>query len=299
MTTIRSLIKTTIRKLRKPQQQGDTIGPYTIRLPLGSHTLEYKRAFKLYDTALGDIARIVRTKYPDLRAIDIGAHVGDTAALIRKHGQIPVLCIEGDPLVFPILMENARILGPGISIERSFVGPDGQAIEPGTIDDLGHNASLVPAAKDGGAIKLRGLRSILNDHPEFFRAKLLKTDIEGYDFDVLRQSIDVIADSRPVIFLEYDVHFRPNEPAAGLETIKALADIGYSDFIYYDNFGNFLVHAKAAQQSVLIDLHNYLASNQAFGVAVHYFDVCAFHQEDAELAVAVRSSSPTRVEYSF
>jgi FkbM family methyltransferase len=254
--------------------------------------LEYKQSFRLYDTALGEIAKIVRTKYPDLRAIDIGANVGDSAALIRNAGEIPVLCIEGDPVLLPVLDENALVIGPGITIERSFVGLDGQAVDPSLIDDLGRNASLVAARKDEGPIKLRSLKSILQDHPTFCKAKLLKTDTEGCDFDILRQSIEFVANANPVIFFEYDPHFRPGEPRAGLDTIKALAGVGYSDFIYYDNFGNFLVHVKAAQFNTLTDLHNYLVSNRSFGVAVYYFDVCAFHQHDADLAVSLRSSAP-------
>lgn len=283
----RSAVKKIMCKLRRPH----TIGRYTIHLPMDSRILSYKRAYHLYDSALADIARAVRAKYPNLHAIDIGANVGDTAALIRRYSEIPVLCIEGDPLLFPILTENAAILGPEVTIERSFVGLDGQAVDPSLIGDLGRTASLVAATKQEGTIKLRSLESILKDHPTFRSAKLLKTDAEGYDFDILRQSSELIRNSKPVIFFEYDPHFRPTEPNAGLATMNMLTEAGYSDFIYYDNFGNFLVHVKAEHLSVLSDLHNYLASNRAFGIAIYYFDVCAFHREDADLAIAVRSSS--------
>jgi FkbM family methyltransferase len=252
----------------------------------------YKRAFKLQDTPLGDVARVVRAKYPDLHAIDIGANVGDTAALIRKAGEIPVLCIEGDSELLSILAENAAVMGAGIAIEKSFVGAEGQAVDPALIVDRGRNASLKAAIKDEGSIKLRSLRSILEDHPEFSQAKLLKTDTEGFDFDILRQSLDFIRGSKPVIFFEYDPGLRPAESKAGLDIIGALIDAGYSDFIYYDNYGNFLIHAKASQLNILTDLHNYLASNRAFGAAVYYFDVCAFHEQDAGLALELRRSSP-------
>jgi FkbM family methyltransferase len=270
----------------------DMIGPYRVRLPVNSRLLAYKRAFKLQDTPLGEVARVVRSKYPDVHAIDIGANVGDTAALIRKAGNIPVLCIEGDPELLPILKENADVIGPGITIEPSFIGTDGQTVDPGLIVDLGRNASIKAAIKDKGLIKLRSLQSILKDHPTFCEAKLLKTDTEGFDFDILRQSLEFIRSSKPVIFFEYDPGFSIAEPKAGLDTISALIDAGYSDFVYYDNYGNFLIHVMASQFSILTDLDNYLASNRAFGIAVYYFDVCAFHRHDADLVVKLRSSSP-------
>ena len=274
---------------RKPRPQYAQIGQYRIRLPLGSQLLHYRSAFRLYDTALGQIAAILRTKYPALHAIDIGANVGDTCALIRQYAEIPVLCIEGDPILLPILAENVSRLGPDIEIEASFVGSDGKAVNLNSADDLGRNASLVGAVHSEGSVKLRSLNAILADHPAFCNAKLLKTDTEGFDFDIIRQSIEVIQKSRPAVFFEYDPHFRPDDPRAGLQTIEALIRVGYSDFIYYDNFGHFLLHSNASNIRILGDLDSYLASNRKYGIAVYYFDILALHQEDADLVHEIRS----------
>jgi FkbM family methyltransferase len=265
------------------------IGPYHIRLAPGSQIPKYKNSFHLYDTALAKIARVMKAKYPTLHAIDVGANVGDTAALIRESDEIPVLCIEGDPSLFPLLEENVARLGPEVKIERSFLGPDGLGINLGSARDLGNNACLVEAVDEEGATNLRSLRAILADHPEFGNSKLLKTDTEGFDFTILKQSIDFIRESKPAIFFEYDPTFHSDEPQAGLEIIEELTSADYSDFIYYDNFGNFLLHAEASNRTIFADLDRYLASNRRHGVAVYYFDICALHQEDAELAIEIKS----------
>jgi FkbM family methyltransferase len=283
--------------LRSRLPKYDTIGSYRIRLPAGSCSLEYKRRFRLYDVALGEITRVVRSKYQNLCAIDIGANVGDTAALIRKYSDVPVLCIEGDPELLPILTENAAQLGPNVVIEPTFVGRSGALIDPTLIDDAGRNASLVAATTEHGTIKLRSLGEIVEAHPSFSAAKLLKTDTEGFDFDILRESLDFIRVAKPVIFFEYDPHFRPSESRAGIDTIEALVDTGYSDFIYYDNFGNLLLRVNAGQSGTFEDLHGYLASNRRSGIAVYYFDVCAFHREDADLARLVRADSGLEADH--
>ena len=275
--------------LRKPKPQYAQIGPYRIRLAVNSQWLNYRSAFHLYDTALGRIASILKGKYPTLHAIDIGANVGDTAALIRESAEIPVLCIEGDPILLPILSENSARLGPGVIIDPSFVGAEGKAVTLNLADDLGRNASLVGAIDPRGSVKLRSLRDILADHPQFRSAKLLKTDTEGFDFDIIRQSLEFIQQSRPVVFFEYAPYFRSDEPRTGLETIEALIRVGYSEFVYYDNFGNFLLHTDASDRSIFGDLDSYLASNRRHGVAVYYFDICALHQEDADLVPGIRS----------
>jgi FkbM family methyltransferase len=287
----RSVLKEISTAVRNCTPKYDTIGRHRIRLATGSRTLEYKRKFRLYDTALGHIANVVRSKYPDLYAVDIGANVGDTAALIRNAADIPVLCVEGDATLLPILMENTQRLGADVVIEPSFVGSEGQTADPYLIDDAARNASLVEATKKGGSIKLRSLRDVLKKHPAFSRAKLLKTDTEGFDFDILRESLDFLRLARPIIFFEYDPHFRPNEPRAGLETIGALINEGYSDFVYYDNFGNLLLRANAKQPAAFVDLDAYLASNRRYGTVVYYFDVCAFHRDDADLALLMKADS--------
>ena len=283
------LVDSLQRRFRKPKPQFAEIGPYQIHLPVNSQVLNYRSAYHLYDTALGQIASILKSKYPGLHAIDIGANVGDTAALIRESVEIPVLCIEGDPSLLPFLTENVARLGPEVKIEKSFVGPDGIAVILNSAHDLGNNACLVEAVDAQGSVRLRSLQAILTDYPEFESAKLLKIDTEGFDFDILRQSLEFIQKSKPVVFFEYDPHFRPEEPRAGLEAIEALISAGYSDFIYFDNYGNYLLHTEANNRSILIDLDSYLASNRRHGVAVYYFDICALHQEDADLVSRIRS----------
>jgi FkbM family methyltransferase len=277
--------------LRYSKPKYAQIGQYRLRLGVNSNWPSYRRSFHLYDTALAQIASVLKAKYPALHVIDIGANVGDTAAVIRESAEIPVLCVEGDPVVLPILRENVVRLGPGVVIEASFVGPDGRAANLDLADDLGRNASLVHAIDAQGPVKLRSLQSILTDHPEFGSAKLLKTDTEGFDFDIIRQSLEFIQRSKPVIFFEYDPHLRPDAPGDGLEAIEALIGAGYSDFIYYDNSGNFLLHCDGSHRNIFSDLDKYLASNRRHGVAVFYFDICALHKEDSDLLAEIKTAT--------
>jgi FkbM family methyltransferase len=285
---LRSL-RSLYRRLQKPMPKYLEIGPYKIHLQDNSQLLNYKNGFTLYDTALGRIAATVKAKYPGLHAIDIGANSGDTAALIRETSEIPVLCIEGDPILLPLLIENVAQMGLGIQIEQSFVGEDGAAIDLESAHDLGRSACLVEAIDPCGQVKFRSLQAILSDHAEFCASKLLKIDTEGFDFRILKLSIEFIRLTKPVLFFEYAPHFLPEESTVGLETLDALIESGYSDFLYYDNHGNFLLRAEASNRSLFSDLDHYLASNRRHGVAVHYFDICALHQEDADLASMIRS----------
>src|SRR5271170_3339530 len=102
------------------------VGRTKLLLPADHAIDAYQARWKRYDRALGEIARLVWGKYPDYRAIDIGANVGDSAALISTYHDVPTLCIEGTEAFLPFLRENARRIGPHVALEVAFVG-DGAA----------------------------------------------------------------------------------------------------------------------------------------------------------------------------
>jgi len=208
--------------------------------------------------------------------------------MIRRSFDIPVLCVEGDDKILALLRDNVSSMGSDITIEPSFIGEEGLSVNLKKINAYGLNASIVNALGTEGGIKLRSLQSILGSHPQFSGAKLLKIDAEGYDFDIILHSIEFIASVRPVVFFEYNPFeynrgINPEEATYGPKVMEKLAGAGYTDFLYYDNFGHFLMRVASADRSAFRHLHNYLESNWTNGMAVPYFDICAFHCDDSAL----------------
>ena len=52
---------------------------------------------------LGRIASSVYAKYPEMVSVDVGANIGDTAAIIRSACPAPIVCVEGDELLGHVL----------------------------------------------------------------------------------------------------------------------------------------------------------------------------------------------------
>ena len=263
------------------------IGRTKLILP-EDHALErYQARWKRYDRALGEIARLIEAKYPDFRAIDIGANVGDSAAVISTYDNVETLCIEGTESFLPYLRENARRMGPHIKIEVAFVGdetPEGYGVK---LNEVG-SAKLVADGSAAG-VKVRSLASLLAAAPDFARPRLLKIDTDGFDFQIITASKALLADIKPVVFYEYAPFEQPNGVADGLQSYQSLVEAGYRFFMVYDNFGNFLVHLTADDFARFVDLNGYLCSNQANGVAVYYYDLCAFAEPDLDVFNALRT----------
>jgi FkbM family methyltransferase len=281
------------------------VGRHCIRLPQDHALDRYQAQWKRYDTSLGYIAREVFQKYPHSSSIDIGANVGDTAALIQKHQDVPVLCIEGNPEFLEYLDFNASIIGNVVNV-RCFVGKDGAVVDLDNMSSQNGTASIVNAissdtivlekpSETATAQIVSSLSSILQKHSSFQNAKLLKTDTDGYDFTIIQQSIDVISKLRPVIHFEYDVCFTTAGCQEALDTVEMLFTNGYNKFIVYDNFGNYLMSFSSPTLENFVDLNSYLISNRIKSgtPAVYYLDICAFTNEDSDLFEKIRKIETT------
>ena len=104
--------------------------------------------------------------------------------------------------------------------------------------------------------------------------------------------MDIITLIKPVICFEYDISFKPSGEIESLDAIRSLINADYSYFLIYDNFCNYLINITSQEYEKFVDLNAYLICNRSKSgsVAVHYFDVYAFHAEDYDLFSTVRNS---------
>ena len=255
------------------------------------HKLDfYQSSWRLYDKALPEIVRAVAEKYPDMTAIDIGANIGDSAALICQYHDIPVLCVEGNPAFLEYLRQNLSRLPPCVEIVQALIGettgsihPDAMLTHDGTAS-VNLSTAAAAGAGDLHAITTRRLKDVLAEWPRFASSKFIKSDTDGSDFEIILSSRDVVASSHPVLFFEFDPTFRKEGIVEALRVISMLQDIGYDHFLVYDNFGNVmsLIEEKIFAQFEKLCL--YILSHALTGRQIYYVDVCAFVSEDADIA---------------
>ncbi len=265
------------------------VGPHPLILPPEHRLDHYQARWQRYDIALGEISRILAQRVPGYAAIDVGANIGDTAALLRKYAPVPVLCIEGHPDFIGLLRANTARMGNGVAIETCFIGQDGNFVNVARAQASRGTASLVGALSPTPSVTgvpCHSLATVLARHPRFAQARLLKLDTDGFDFPILIQSAAVLAQLKPVLFFEYDPSFSPQGNAEAGAAIATLEALGYRHYLVYDNFGNFLMSVDNPAR--FQELNIYLRSNRQYGqVAVHYFDVCACHADDRALFEAI------------
>jgi FkbM family methyltransferase len=247
---------------------------------------KYQSQYRLYDWVLGEIAKLIASKYPGATMIDIGANVGDTAALLCRHCDIPILCIEGNPRFLEYLRRNAQRLPASIEIVECLIGASPGSVSARDLKTAAGTASLVdtdPTPRGGQQILVRPLADILREHTRFQRPKLIKTDTDGSDFEILNSSMNAIRDLKPILFFEYDPTSRKDGMPLANRTIAELGAAGYQHFLVYDNFGHFMRLIDKNQASEFMDLNRYLMSHLLFGRQIYYVDVLAIGEDDQSL----------------
>ncbi|OJW78852.1 FkbM family methyltransferase [Spirosoma sp. 48-14] len=259
------------------------IGKYRLRLPF-SHQLPFIiKLFPNYSTNLARIARKALEKYHDLKFIDIGANIGDTVALLRSEESFPILCIEGDDYFFSILEKNASNFSD-VYLAKCYVGESTERINAVSVE-IGGTARLVQDSSKDNIILIKDILSIVEDYPLFKSSKIIKIDTDGFDNKIIRGSADFIKLAKPIIFFEYDPYFLSKQNDDSISIFSNLLDMGYKNVLIYENDGDYVLSAELTNKSLLEDITHFYSGR----LSKKYCDICAFHEEDNDLFLQIRS----------
>ena len=167
-----------------------------------------------------------------LAVVDVGANIGDLAAALLALPETRVLAIEGNERFFQLLTANSGQWADRLTPVRCLLGERSEVLAA-TID-AGRGTGRLRPGDD--RVVLRTLAEVVDEHPEFREARLVKIDTDG----LISQSCaarTVVGRGATRAVLRYDPHFwRPITPD-GARLFCELADIGYGPLLVYDNFG--------------------------------------------------------------
>ncbi len=237
-----------------------------------SHDLAFNiKNYPTYNQNLGKVAEIISKKYPSLNVIDVGANVGDSVAIIQYKVNANFLCIEGNPKFIPLLKENQKNL-KNIKIEQCFVGEETSKVKP--VNNLG-TAFL---ENDENGIEVKTISSVIENHPEFKSTKLIKIDTDGFDNKIIRGAKQFLLESKASIFFEYDPFYLEKQNEKGVEIFNFLTKLGYSKFVIFNNFGEYLTTLSSNELNHFENFHQYFNKDGSV-----YMDIWAIHSDDNEL----------------
>ena len=163
---------------------------------------------------------------PGQVAIDVGANMGFLttlfASIVGPQGK--VLSFEPSPTIFAKLEKTvvANGLSQVTAINKG-CGAESATLRLNRVSGSSGNSSIIGTGDDSGAIDIDVVR--LDDVSAAFErpVRLLKIDTEGYEPMVLEGAERLIAEHRPVIYLEMGGEYVDST----LRSIELLAAAGY------------------------------------------------------------------------
>ena len=238
-----------------------------------SHKLpKYRKLFPFYDQALPRICQTIKEIDNNLTLIDVGANIGDSIALITDKVSGNFLCIEGDQKYLPVLKKNVtKFKSSNIEIEPSYCG-DGIKNTLSIINENG-TARLIET-KDSEIKNIKTLDQMINEHPKFRSANILKIDTDGFEINVLKGARKFIQSSHPIIYTEFTPDLYDKLSQKYSELIEILIKYGYTQSLFYDNFGRPIKKVNLNDKKSIISLVSKINKKN-----IYYYDILAIPNE--------------------
>ncbi len=233
------------------------------------------------DLCVGVTARCIARKYPGASFVDIGANIGDTAAMMASHARNRLILVEGSDYFFKFLERNARRLPNDVAIIKALIS-DGRDVT-GDFHHWGGTSSFVEESTGRARTATRRLADVADAQTRF-----VKTDTDGFDFKILRSSIEWLAEHKPAILFEDQIRTR-DDLAEADDLLARLTAIGFNHFVVWDDPGFHMV--STSDPRVLEDLHRYLFNvwQQEGRKSICNYDVLCLHRDDFDVFEDVRA----------
>ena len=248
------------------------VGAFRIEIPSNNPLRKHYEIYPLIQKFLASLVKVLHDRFPRMVAVDIGANVGDTLALIKTGADVPVICIEGDAACAAVLERNSRQFN-NTTIIRHYLSENIETASV-TVEKAKWNSTLVPTgAATGKSITFATLDSILLSHQAQNEIKLIKVDCEGFDFRILRGGRMFISKQKPALVFELNYFNLLALKEDGKVFLRWLAELGYSRFFVFEPLGGFLFECPASCWTPLDDILDYIRLS---GNRLEYVDIVAF-----------------------
>lgn len=253
-----------------------------------SHKLPfYQKAFPLYDRQLAKLCGFLHEKYGHaLNIIDVGANVGDTVLNIGLKDAF-YLCVEGNDYYSKFIKRNLRHYQ--YAIEKCYLTDTSDSVSY-SVETANGTAHLVSAV-DGGNVSMTTLDVVVKEKYGDVQFDLLKVDTDGFDFQVLRGSSQLLEKNKPLVFFEWDRELWESQGEKPMGVMTFLVRLGYTKCILFDNFGNYFDTTYISNTELL---SKYIQNTHGEGLP-YYYDVLAIHDTmDSELQQRLMNLFKTR-----
>jgi FkbM family methyltransferase len=279
-----------IEKLKTYWQTSFQIGEYNIQISKRHSLPLYHKKYRLYDRFIPVLVKNIPRKG---KIVDVGANIGDTLFASLFNCKNDFVCIEGSEFFFEYLTNNIALLPESeqkrITKHKTLVGTGNISGELSHVSGRTANINT-----NNTTFKTHTpLDEVVNINENVI---LIKSDTDGYDWDVLLSALKTIETHKPVLFWENEVYDTLQRDGY-IALYKAIKSLGYSKIFLFDNYGNIIM--EEVDIDILLELNNYLLSMNKgqSSRTIFYVDVLAVTED--KLPIARAAMQEFRSEYKL
>lgn len=257
-------------------------GKFNLVIPPDHKIKEIHAVDLLYDRNHGPMIKSITSKYTNGVIFDVGANIGDTAAMFRSECENKIICVEGGPTFVNYLEKNISIMGKNIEVVPKFLLTEDLSKRNLQYQDGNGTGTLMAAAENSAqqsdnqisVSELMRLYCKKNEQP-----CLVKTDTDGFDGYIIKEFLRYID---TIFFFECD-------PVASFENFDWIQLFEYFEdkkyrLIIFDNFGLPLMFLNSNYVSIMKNLFDYVALQRKLKrISIYYYDVWAIPESDLDI----------------
>ncbi|MEU0503164.1 FkbM family methyltransferase [Nocardia sp. NPDC005998] len=215
-------------------------------------------------------------------AVDIGANVGDTLAIIARHSALDVICVEPSDFYLPYLRHNVtrHFAGRARVLDWFVTARDD---EPGrALFHWGGTAKAINQSySESGTVASIG--RLIADAGE---VALLKIDTDGADLSIIEGCLDAHQPTFPIYFELEKTNPKPDKVGAfcaqAQRFFSRVVAAGYRQAFVWDDPGRFYGRLDLSADMTVKNLLNYLT--QLRHRPIWGYDICLVHDSDTALS---------------
>jgi len=255
-------------------------GPFSIVLPKDHVLPRSLKEHPRYDRFLPYLSRSLPQ---GSTVIDVGANCGDTlASMLATNQSLSFACVEADDTFFKYLEQNIeriRNVNPSVNVRaiKALVGKEVTSASLESSKGTAH-ASFNGASQSKSAKTLDDIARESSLH----NVSLLKSDVDGFDYDVLNSAEALIREQKPLVFFECYVE-NARQRAGFKNTLGTLQANGYSDWAIFDNYGELMLRTTSVEQIEQLLDYCWNVTNGRSTRTLNYFDILGSTPRDKAL----------------
>jgi FkbM family methyltransferase len=250
-------------------------GVYKIIAPDAHPLINLIKTQPYRDLCVGISAKYIAKKYPKETIVDIGANIGDTAAMIATYCSNKLILVEASDYFFDILSQNISQFPNECVVEKVLIS-DGNLVS-GTFHHWGGTASFLERKDGQMQMETKQLSDVADETTCF-----IKTDTDGYDFKILIEGLDWLNTVHPAILFENQIRSSQDLNSAN-DLYQHLMQIGYEYFILWDDPGFHLLSTTSIDDLTGLNLYMFKVWECDGPKSICNYDVLCLHKNDKDI----------------